>query len=189
MLATGSRLLCKSNLRSHLNDIERVVEMGISQYGLKVLDIGPGRTPITGADTIDYRAWPYGVTFQHDLRAFPWPIENDLYDLIYSSHCFEHLERRDIYPALAEVHRIGKAGSPCILIMPHYSGPDAWQTTGHVRPFGIWSLEDYTVEGAKTRFLKEAVFLRWRPRFKHKFINLLNRPLTWLAGLYNNIAN
>lgn len=183
MLEFGAHMVHGTSLKKHLNNIKEVIESGISQHGLKALDIGPGPVPVRGADTIDYRAWLYGVTFQHDLRVFPWPMGNDVYDLVYSSHCFEHLERRDIYPAMAEVHRISRPGGLCIFVMPHYSGPGAWQTIGHVRPFGILSLQDYTVEEAKTRFRKEAVFLRWRPGFKNRFINLLNPPITWLANL------
>ena len=171
------------NWKKYLHDLKQLVEFNVSRCNYTTLDIGPGDTPVAGADTIDYRAWPYGVTYQHDVRKTPWPIDTNRYDLIYSSHCFEHLDRFEIHRALSEVHRIGKAGGICILIMPHFSGPGAWNTLGHVRPFGTSTLDDYIVENAEIPFHKEAIFLRWRPLFKHPFMKTFNRPISWAANL------
>lgn len=77
-----------------------------------------------------------------DLAHFPWPFAANCADRIYVSHFLEH--QPDILRAMAEVHRIGKAGAEVIVVTPHYSSPDSYTDPTHVHHLGFHSFDYFT---------------------------------------------
>lgn len=55
----------------------------------------------------------------HDLNVFPYPFEDDYFDLIEISHTLEHLQ--DPFRVMKELHRISKDGALVIIKVPHFS--------------------------------------------------------------------
>jgi ubiquinone/menaquinone biosynthesis C-methylase UbiE len=74
---------------------------------VRQLEIGPGRERLPGFETLNVIRTP---TTDHvgDARKLPFP--DGAFDLVYSSHCIEHLEWFDIEAAVREWSRILKPG-------------------------------------------------------------------------------
>jgi predicted SAM-dependent methyltransferase len=78
----------------------------------------------TNADAVDQSVFPPSppwVIF-HDIRT-PFPLPDDSVDRLHSEDCFEHLERSEYLPVLAELHRILKPGGRFRLAVPDYHNP------------------------------------------------------------------
>lgn len=74
----------------------------------KRLEIGPGDCPLAGQwDTLD--AYPrVPITYKARWGYEPLPIQDNTYDLVFSSHAIEHIPWYQTIDALKEVHRILK---------------------------------------------------------------------------------
>lgn len=55
----------------------------------------------------------------HNLNIFPYPFENNTFDLIEADHVLEHLN--DPFGAMKELHRILKPGGKLVIKVPHFS--------------------------------------------------------------------
>jgi SAM-dependent methyltransferase len=55
----------------------------------------------------------------HDLDKFPYPFENDYFDLIEADHILEHLT--DPFKVMEELNRILKKDGVLIIRVPHFS--------------------------------------------------------------------
>ena len=77
-------------------DIKKLIE------GKKIakLDVGGGGNPQPGFINMDYRAIPGKVDIVHDITKFPWPIEDETFDLATSSHVVEHLNPMPVDPRI-----------------------------------------------------------------------------------------
>ena len=87
---------------------------------MRILDIGPGVNPVLGAETLDNNP-KIPATIRHDLNVFPYPIPDNTYDVIHTSHCLEHLQGNNAIAALEEIWRIAKPGAKVVVRVPHYS--------------------------------------------------------------------
>ena len=78
-------------------DIKKLIE------GKKIakLDIGGGGNPTPGFINMDYRDIPGKVDITHDLTLFPWPIEDETFDVATCSHVVEHLSPLPVDPRIA----------------------------------------------------------------------------------------
>jgi SAM-dependent methyltransferase len=65
----------------------------------------------------------------HNLDYAPWPVENDFADMIYSSHCIEHVKDPKMF--LRECARIGKLGSTVEIRCPD-SASEMAMVVGHI---------------------------------------------------------
>lgn len=108
---------------------------------MKILDVGAGFYPYPGAVSIDGNA-AAAPGILHDLNAYPWPVADSTYDMVYSSHCLEHLA--DPKRAVEEIWRVAKPGATVIIRVPHFSSRVAWTDIEHTRAFGIHSLRRFT---------------------------------------------
>ncbi|HSH66782.1 MAG TPA: methyltransferase domain-containing protein [Bacteroidia bacterium] len=82
------------------------------------LNIGSGEFLKEGFINVDF----YSVTkpdVEHDLSKFPYPFENDYFELVESDHCFEHLPNP--FAVMKEVHRISKNNAKVVIRVPHFS--------------------------------------------------------------------
>ena len=83
-------------------DIKKLIE------GKKIakLDIGGGGNPTPGFINMDYRAIPGKVDIVHDLTLFPWPIEDETFDLATCSHVVEHLNPMPVDPRITGIAKM-----------------------------------------------------------------------------------
>ena len=120
----------------------------------------------------------------HDLDQFPYPFDDDSFDLVIMQDVLEHLE--DVPGALAELHRVTRDGGMIRIRTPHYASPYAYGDPTHKRFFGSHALDGFDADDpnlhyATVRFRfrrREIVFPRiWRftgvaaiaNRFRHKW--------------------
>lgn len=100
--------LCKKNpyYKGRWEYLNAAAEMLQELKPERVLEIGPGPTykPVllSTAHTLDIAGKP---TIKHNACKFPWPIQDDSYDVVVALQVWEHLEGAQI-PAMAEVMRI-----------------------------------------------------------------------------------
>lgn len=87
---------------------------------MEALEIGPGRHPVNPKwDLMDMVRRP-NLTYQHDIRKFPWPVPGGKYDLVYMSHILEHIPWFQTIDALKEVYRILKHGGEVEIWVPDF---------------------------------------------------------------------
>lgn len=72
-----------------------------------------------------------GVDIVHDLNKFPYPWNDNEFEVILMSHVLEHV----MYPekTMSELYRILKKGGKLIIIFPHYTHPNVWLDLDHKR--------------------------------------------------------
>lgn len=135
---------------------------------MKILEIGGGYNPFPFDEKI-YEVvrvdWnPVGADLVHNLNGFPYPFESDEFDIIYSSHCIEHLE--DKLKVFWEIHRLLKDGAVAIIRVPHITSCDAWNFDHlHVWKLGSMSCfvnADWYGAGNFPRFELLSERLHWR---------------------------
>jgi SAM-dependent methyltransferase len=162
---------------------------------VKILDVGGGFYRYPGSVIIDGNkdAKP---EFLHNLNDFPWPIKDSEFDMVYSSHCIEHLS--DPKKAVEEIWRVAKPGALVVIKIPHFSSRVAWTDIEHTRAFSTNMLRKYTQEFSKfnstqVRFEIKKIRLQWQQRIDRELIpakirlfipaiNILNTVITGLAN-------
>ena len=102
----------------------------------KIIDIGCGLEKLPGAIGIDYNAGD----IHHDLNKFPYPLEDNSFDVVYSRHCLEHLDNPE--KVIEELYRICKPGGMLDIIVPYFAGYNAHHPTHRTfwnyHSFDIW---------------------------------------------------
>lgn len=105
----------------------------------KIIDIGCGKVKLPGSIGIDYN----NGDIHHDLNVFPYPFEDNSFDVVYSRHCLEHLDRPE--KVIEELYRICKPDGILDIIVPYFAGYDAYHPTHRTfwnyHSFDIWCPE------------------------------------------------
>lgn len=146
----------------------------------RVLHFGSGSAKLPGSTTIDILDLP-GVDVVHDLDSFPWPFEDNSFDLIYGHNVLEHLE--DIVAAMEEIHRLLKPGGRLLVAVPYFRSPDAFTDSTHEHFFTSRSLDYYvatnsTLSGyqyTKKRFTKIGFWYGWPQPSRNPLVGLFKR--------------
>jgi predicted SAM-dependent methyltransferase len=73
-----------------------------------LLNLGSGRTPIPGWINTDINPFS-GAELWMDLRD-RWPIADDTVSVVYSRHCMEHFDEKDLSAILRQCYRVLKPG-------------------------------------------------------------------------------
>ncbi len=68
-------------------------------------------------------------------------FENNSIDKIYSSHCFEHIQKLE--KLFIEISRVLKVNGELELIIPHFSNPFYYSDPTHVNFFGLYTFSYY----------------------------------------------
>ncbi len=110
---------------------------------MKILDVGCGTNKYEGAIGLDYNPRT-GADVIHDLRVFPYPFDDNEFDLVYASHLVEHLP--DVIPFVEEVFRITKNGGRIKFTTPHYTNPDWNCDPTHKNHFSSYSFQTFDAE-------------------------------------------
>lgn len=114
------------------------LEKEYSNKNAAILDIGVGKNKFPGSIGIDIR--PHSIAdIVHDLNKFPWPFENDKFDLILCRHIIEHLPATD--KVMEEIYRICKKGGRVVIEVPHFSNVEAFRHWQHCHFFTAGSFD------------------------------------------------
>jgi SAM-dependent methyltransferase len=144
----------------------RVLEVGCGQIrripGSTTMDVNPGSI----ADVI------------HDLNVFPYPFEDNSFDMVVAEHVIEHLD--NVIGVTEELHRITKPGGVLYIEVPHFTSSNFFTDPTHRHSFTTRSF-DYFVEGkyvstynySKIRFKKRRAELHFVS--ENRFMRRLHR--------------
>lgn len=97
------------------------------------LDIGCGERKQDGHIGIDIAPCP-GVDHIMDVRKYPWPIDDEVVDGIFTSHFFEHLDGPERVDFMNECWRVMKVGAQMVIIVPYWSSVRSIQDPYHKFP-------------------------------------------------------
>lgn len=96
------------------------------------LNLGSGEFPKAGFVNVDY----YSISspdVSHDLNQFPYPFEENRFDLAEADHVLEHL--LDPFKVMGELRRICAPGATIHIRVPHFSR--GFTHADHKRGFDI----------------------------------------------------
>jgi predicted SAM-dependent methyltransferase len=124
---------------------------------LKILDLGCGDNKVEGAIGLDNIALT-GVNIVHDLLNFPYPIENESYDIIHLRHVIEHFDNKEINDMLNECHRILNINGKLMISVPHVFSIAAFTDISHKSYFTFNSGKFWDKTHSKS-YYKDRVFL------------------------------
>ena len=79
----------------------------------------------------------------HNLNHFPYPFEDDEFDLIVMQDVIEHLA--DVPATMNELHRISRHGACLRIRTPHYSSHWAYGDPTHRRFFNSYVFDGFLV--------------------------------------------
>ena len=115
----------------------------------KILDVGCGVNKYKGAIGLDYNSLTDADVI-HDLGQFPYPFEDNEFDLIVSFHVIEHVP--DVMALITELYRITKNGGRVRFVTPHYSNPDWASDPTHRNHFNSYSFNTFVPEKREFKF-------------------------------------
>ena len=104
--------------KGKLNDEYTTSKTSPLQRKIKRLNLGCGKFKKEGYINVDYNK-DVDPDVIHDLNVFPYPFNDDEFDLIEADHVLEHLD--DPFRVMKEIHRIAKHGASVIIRVPHFS--------------------------------------------------------------------
>lgn len=96
------------------------------------LDLGCGQRPQDGFDGVDKYADQ--AKYKFDLCEFPWPLEDNSVDEVYSHHFIEHVPGKVRYRFFDELYRVLKPGAKALFIFPAGDSDRAIQDWTHEWP-------------------------------------------------------
>ncbi len=133
---------------------------------MKILDLGCGNGKLSRKNIFpDYNleGEVIGLDFNKgeevdgmcDLNKGKLPFKNNSFDIVYTSHCLEHIQ--NIVPLIYEVHRILKGGGKFLIAVPHLSYMNSLGDLTHVRLFG-WNSFDFCIFGNHMQIHNKKMF-------------------------------
>lgn len=120
-----------------------VTKENIFTNGERVLHIGSGSNKLPGTETVDILDLP-NVDKVHDLDEFPWPYEENSFDLVFGHNVFEHLDNQ--VASMEELWRILKPGGRLLITVPYFRSVDAFNDSTHEHFFTSASMKFYLDE-------------------------------------------
>jgi len=133
--------------------------------GSRKLNLGSGEFLKEGFVNVDY----YSVSnpdVVHDLSKFPYPFEDNYFELVEADHVLEHL--REPFEVMRELHRICAPGATIHIRVPHFSR--GFTHADHKRGFDV-----------TFPFYFDPVF---RPGYQKIPLKLIKMRLRWFAQPY-----
>ncbi len=152
----------------------------------KILDLGCGRNKHPDAVGIDFCDKTHADII-HDLNQFPYPFEDNHFDIIIANHILEHLD--NVINVMEELHRIAKPDATVVIRAPYFTSIDAFADPTHKHFFtarsfdyfsGDFEVFEYYSNVSFRKLSVEIIFWEWK-RLKGL------RPQNWLGlGLLAN---
>jgi SAM-dependent methyltransferase len=130
-------------------------EMEALAAGKAALDVGCGRAKVAGSVGIDI-AVASDADVRHDLGVFPYPVEDNRFDVIFCRNVIEHVP--DVVRLMEEIHRMGKPGADVFITTPHFSSVYSYQDPTHVRHLSMESLDYFTRDTKHSNFYSSCRF-------------------------------
>jgi hypothetical protein len=137
---------------------------------MKKLNVGCGRSPISGWINLDSVAQP-DVDIVADLETcgdHPLPLADDSINEFLLSHVLVRI--RNVLPMMQELHRVAAPNALMTVRVPYGSSDDAFEDPTHVRPFFVGSLGYFSQPyywradyGYRGDWLTESITLNLRP--------------------------
>ena len=107
---------------------------------MRILDLGCGNRKEKGAVGIDIsRDTKADIIW--DLNAFPYPLQDDEFDIVICYDILEHLT--DTVRVMEEIHRIAKPNALVEIRVPHYACWWGWSDPTHKKLFSPFSFEHF----------------------------------------------
>lgn len=151
-----------------------------------LLDLGGGNRPHPMASVIvdSYNIPKDGKKrVVWDLEKFPYPFENNSFDVVYMSHVLEHL--KEPTKVLEEMYRIAR--KQVWVLVPHFSSHACFNHITHVNFFGSGSFDTF-VEGVNPD--AHGSMPKWKGNLKIKLHYSNHRKyLMWLSPIVDKILN
>ncbi len=147
---------------------------------MKKLNLGCGNYPKKGYVNLDF-AKLKGVDIVHDLDIYPWPLKNNEFDYVVSSHVLEHLG--SIVEPIEELWRITKKGALISIEVPIFPSIGSAADPTH-KQFYTFRTFDYFRPEDSLNYYSKARFKILSKRI------LFTRPLffcTWFFNLSNSM--
>ncbi|MFA5146546.1 MAG: class I SAM-dependent methyltransferase [Candidatus Omnitrophota bacterium] len=118
--------------------------------GKKILDLGCGNRKFEKATGVD-RSPNTAADIIHDLDIFPYPIEDDTFDIVICRHSIEHILY--ICKAMEEIYRITRPNGSVIIVYPHFSAIGCYSEPEHFHALSYSAFEFFcNTNRYKTRF-------------------------------------
>jgi SAM-dependent methyltransferase len=114
---------------------------------MRVLQLGCGQKKMAGAVGIDFNPGSQADII-HDLNCFPYPFNDNEFDVVICEHILEHLN--NLVAVMTEIHRIGQPGAKVIVDVPHFSSIHFWSDPTHKTFFSTHTF-DYFLAGTLVR--------------------------------------
>ena len=95
---------------------------------MKKLNLGCGPDIREGWDNVDIQKGK-GILKSFNLNKFPYPFEDNSYEIIYLNNVLEHLSEPD--KVIDELWRISKKEGIIEIIVPHYTNKGAYSDMQH----------------------------------------------------------
>ena len=170
-----------------------------------IIEIGSGdKKKFENSISIDIRDFD-NVDLVGDIYEIICYFESESVDLIYSSHCFEHLN--DISKLLQEISRTLKKDGILEVAVPHFSNPFYYSDPTHKTYFGLYTFSYFCHDNYFKRKVPHyqdlismeiiearLIFRSFRPRyithiFKKFFEILFNLSVFFKEFYEENITN
>jgi len=113
---------------------------------LKKLNLGCGEHHKEGYVNLDWQPLTK-PDVSHNLNKFPYPFEDNSFDLVEAYHILEHLDKP--FVVMKEMHRILKPGGKLRIKVPHFSRgfTHAEHVHGFDVTFPLYFNKDFTTSG------------------------------------------
>tara|TARA_X000000368_G_C23052462_1_gene722124 strand:+ start:1875 stop:2468 length:594 start_codon:yes stop_codon:yes gene_type:complete len=149
---------------------------------LKTLDLGCGKDKIENSIGID-KIKSESVDVRHDLNNFPYPFDDDSFELVVCKHSISHIDNFE--KTIFEIFRILKPGGKLLIIAPHFSSDNSFTDYTIKHFFGYRTLDyfinDNSVLSKKYSFYSNIKFSMINRRiFMYKSIrkNFIDRIIS-----------
>lgn len=131
---------------------------------MRCLEIGPGKKPIPGFETLNLsKEERTEGSADHVGDARYLPFSNNTFDIVYSSHCIEHIQWYQVEKTISEWSRVVKPGGSL----------EVWTLNGYAI---LKSLVEYEETGEWNGPLLN----EWKNKKILEMIN--NNPYLWASG-------
>jgi ubiquinone/menaquinone biosynthesis C-methylase UbiE len=131
---------------------------------MRCLEIGPGKTPIPGFESLNLqKSERTEGNADHVGDARYLPFENNIFDIVYSSHCIEHIQWYQVEDTIKEWARVLKSGGK----------------------LEVWTVNGYAIAKALVEYEESDVWsgppiTEWKN--KKILSNIDNNPYLWASG-------
>lgn len=139
-------------------DIQFVSKLRTNNNNVTIVDIGCGPNKFPDAVGVDIVKRPGVVDIVHNLDMYPWPIEDNSFDVLICNHLIEHVD--DFILMVREFFRILKPGGFLIARTPHYSHVDSYVDPTHKRHMTMNSFNYFLDNTDRSKIYTEPLFCR-----------------------------